>query len=80
MSEASLALVLTCGERTVCHLVEPSAPVGELRSLVALYFAPHAVPEGPLFARAGEEERVLDPALPIGEQVPPDAEILFPTA
>lgn len=80
MSETSLVLVLTCGERTVCHLVEPSAPVGQLRDLVALYFAPHPVPDGPLCARARGEELVLDSALPIGEQLPPDAEIHFPTA
>jgi len=80
VSEASLTLVLTCGERVVCHLVEPSAPAGELPALVGLYFAPHTVPSGPLRVRAGEEEIVLDPALPIGQQVPPDAEILFPTA
>lgn len=80
MGEAGLALILTCGERVVCHLVEPSAPAGQLRELVALYFAPHPVPAGPLRAKAGVEEIVLDPALPIGEQVPPEAEIVFPTA
>lgn len=80
MSEASLALVLTCGERVVCHLVEPSALAGELPALVELYFAPHSVPAGPLRVRVGAEELVLDPAVPIGDQVPADAEILFPTA
>lgn len=78
MSEAALALILTCGERVVCHLVEPSAPAGELPALVALYFAPDPVPAGPLRVRAGAEERLLDPALPIGQQVSADAEILFP--
>lgn len=78
MSEASLALVLTCGERVVCHLIEPSALASELPALVELYFAPQAVTPGPLRARSAGEEIELDPGLPIGEQVPPDAEILFP--
>lgn len=78
MRESSLALVLACGERVVCHLVEPSALAGELPALVELYFAPHAVASGPLRARSPEAEIELDPRLPIGDQVPPDAEILFP--
>lgn len=78
MSDASLALVLTCGERVVCHLIQPTALAGELPALVELYFAPHAVAAGPLRARASGAEIELDPALPIGDQVPPDAEILFP--
>jgi hypothetical protein len=80
VSEASLSLLLTNGERVVCHLVEPSTPAGELSALVDLYFAPHPVASGPLRARAGDLEIRLDPALPIGEQVPPDAEIHLPTA
>ena len=80
MSERELPLVVTCGERVICHLVDPDALAGELPAIVALYFAPHAVGEAPLRARSADGERVLDPALPIGEQVGPDAEILFPTA
>lgn len=78
MSDAKLALVLACGERTVCHLVEPSALAGELPGLVELYFAPGSVAAGPLRARTAGVEIELDPALPIGDQLPPDAEIHFP--
>ena len=73
-----MALVLALGERMVCHLVEPSALPGELPALVELYFAPAAVTAGPLRARSGGAEIELDPLRPIGDQVPPDAEILFP--
>ena len=78
MSDARLALILACGERVVCHLVEPSALAGELPALVELYFAPHAVGSGPLRARALGVEIELDPMLPIGDQVPAETEILFP--
>lgn len=78
MSDARLALILACGERVVCHLVEPSALAGELSALVELYFAPHAVGSGPLRARASGVEIELDPMLPIGDQVPAETEILFP--
>ncbi len=78
MSDAKLALVLACGERMVCHLVEPSALAGELPGLVELYFAPGDVAVGPLRARSAGIDIELDPALPIGDQVPPDAEIHFP--
>jgi len=73
-----MPLVLACGERTVCHLVEPSALAGELPALVELYFAPAAMTAGPLRARSAGAEFELDPLRPIGDQVPPDAEILFP--
>jgi len=78
VSEATLALVLTCGERVVCHLIDPTALARELPALVELYFAPEAVADGPLRARAGGAEIELDPGRPIGEQVSPDAEILLP--
>jgi hypothetical protein len=78
VSDARLALILACGERVVCHLVEPSALAGELPALVELYFAPHAVGSGPLRARASGVEIELDPMLPIGDQVPAETEILFP--
>jgi hypothetical protein len=78
VSEASLALVVTCGERVVCHLIEPTALARELPALVELYFAPQVVAEGPLRVRAGGAEIELDPGLPIGDQVAADAEIVFP--
>jgi hypothetical protein len=77
VSEASLALILTCGERVVCHLIEPTALARELPALVELYFAPQAVAPGPLRARSGGAEIELDPGLPIGDQIAPDAEIVF---
>ncbi|MGH7658461.1 MAG: hypothetical protein ACREL6_09510 [Gemmatimonadales bacterium] len=78
MSDARLALMLACGERVVCHLVEPSVLAGELPALVELYFAPHRMTSGPLRARISGAEIELDPMLPIGDQVVPDAEIFFP--
>lgn len=78
MSDEKIALVLACGERMVCHLVEPSALAGELPALVELYFAPDAVAAGPLRARIAGAEIELDPLRSIGDQVAPDAEILFP--
>lgn len=78
MSETRLTLVLACGERGVCHLIEPQALAGELPGLVELYFAPAAVAAGPLRARVAGADVELDPNLPIGDQVAPDAEIFFP--
>lgn len=78
MSDSALPLVVTCGERVICHLVEPGALAGELPGLVELYFAPHGIGGGPPRARSAGGELVLDPARPIGEQIAPDAEILFP--
>ena len=78
MSESRLTLVLACGERGVCHLIEPQTLAGELPALVELYFAPGTVASGPLRARVADAEIELDPRLPIGDQVAPDAEIHFP--
>ena len=78
MSDARLTLVLACGERGVCHLIEPGTPAGDLPGLVELYFAPATMASGPLRARIDGAEIELDPRLPIGDQVAPDAEILFP--
>ena len=77
MSDSRLTLVLACGERGVCHLIEPEALAGELPGLVELYFAPGTV-RGPLRARVAGAEIELDPRLPIGDQVAPEAEIHFP--
>jgi hypothetical protein len=78
VSDSRLSLVLACGERGVSHLVEPGTPAGELTGIVALYFAPAELGPGPLRARVAGVEFELDPRLPIGDQVAPDAEILFP--
>jgi hypothetical protein len=78
VSDSALPLVVTCGERVICHLVEPGVLAGELPGLVELYFAPHGIGGGPPRARSAGGELELDPARPIGEQVAPDAEILFP--
>ncbi|HET9332781.1 MAG TPA: hypothetical protein VFQ21_04290 [Gemmatimonadota bacterium] len=79
MSDSALPLVVTCGERVICHLVEPTVLAGELPRLVELYFAPHGIGCGAPRARSASAELELDPARPIGEQVAPDSEILFPT-
>ena len=78
MSDSRLSLVLACGERGVCHLVDPGTPAGDLPGLVELYFASAPMAPGPLRARIAGAEVELDPALPIGDQVAPDSEILFP--
>jgi hypothetical protein len=78
VSDSRLSLVLACGERGVCHLVDPGAPAGDLPGLVELYFAPVTMAPGPLRARIAGAEVELDPARPIGDQVAPDSEILFP--
>lgn len=75
MTEGSLPLVFTCGERAVCHLVDPAAPARDLEARVALYFAPAVVPAGGLVWRSSDGARPLDPARPIGDQVPAEAEI-----
>jgi hypothetical protein len=72
VSESRLTLVLACGERGVCHLIEAGALAGEL------YFAPATVAPGPLRARVAGVEIELDPRVPIGDQVATDAEIHFP--
>lgn len=74
MSEAPLPVVVTCGERAVFHLLESSMPAGELTRALALYLGV-ALPAAAPFWRDAAGERALDPALPIGAQVPPDAEI-----
>lgn len=79
MSDSRLSLVLACGERGVCHLVDPETPAGDLSALVELYFAPATMAPGPMRARISGSEVELDPALPIGDQVAPDSEILFPS-
>jgi hypothetical protein len=78
VSDSRLSLVLACGERGVCHLIDPGTPAGELPGLIELYFAPYSVSPGPLRARIAGAEVELDPVLPIGDQVAPDSEILFP--
>ena len=78
MSDSALPLVVTCGERVICHLVEPTELAGELPRLVELYFAPHGIGGGVPRARSGDADLELDPARPIGDQVAPHAEIHFP--
>ena len=92
MKDASLSLVVTCGERAVCHVVDSSLPAGELARELALYFSPLALaasaPAPPCtLAVSGAElvwrseggPRRLDPGAPIGAQVPPEAEIDLPS-
>lgn len=70
-------MVVTCGERAVCHAIDPRLPAGELARVLALYLGPAAPPPLSLVWRSDDGPRALDPALPIGHQVPPDAEIDF---
>jgi hypothetical protein len=74
-AEPSLPLVVTCGERAVCHAVDATLPAGELAGVLALYLGSGTPPPSRLVWRSAEGPRALDPALPIGSQVPPDAEI-----
>lgn len=75
MSEPTLAIVVTCGERAVCHAVDPALPAGELLSELALYLGP-APPPATVLVRCTDERAVpLDPHAPIGVQVPAEAEI-----
>jgi hypothetical protein len=78
-----LPVIVTCGERAVCHAVDPDLPAGELAAALRLYLGPPGAllaPGGPVTPvwRAAEGPRPLDPALPLGAQVPPEAEIDFP--
>lgn len=75
MSEDPLSVVVTCGERAVCHAVDPRVPAGELVREIALYLGPLAVPRTVPFWRTSEGSHPLDPTIPIGVQVPADAEI-----
>ena len=69
-------MVVTCGERCVCHAVDPALPAGELAAALALYLG--GVPAGLPVWRSAEGPRLLDPSLPLGSQIPPDAEIDIP--
>lgn len=75
MSPEGLPLVFSRGERAVCHAVDPSTPVSELPSLLALYFGDGHTEGARLVWRSEEGLRPLEPGRPIGEQVPADAEI-----
>lgn len=70
-----LPLVFVVGERAVCHAVDPRCRAGELGPALALYFAPGTLPGDRLAWLREDGPRALDPALPIGDQVPADAEI-----
>lgn len=73
MTGGSLPLVFAHGERAVCHAVDPGMPAHQLLSLMSLYLAPVPPQPGALVWRSDEGVRPLDPARPIGEQVPADA-------
>ena len=70
-----LPLVFILGERAVAHAVDPATPAGELPGLLALYLGAAPGSSSSLVCRLPDGERCLDPALAIGEQVEPDAEI-----
>ncbi len=74
MAEPSLAVIVTRGERAVCHTVDPGLPAGELAGALTLYLG--AAPAAAVLVwRSESGPRALDPSLPLGEQIPPDAEI-----
>ena len=79
MRDSSLSLVVTCGERAVCHAVDPAIPAGELVRELALYFSPSVPLAAQLLWRSEGGPRPLDLGAPIGAQVPPEAEIDLPT-
>lgn len=68
--------MFTLGERAVCHAVDREATLDEVRASLAVYFLvdEEAVPNA-LIWLSPRGPRKLDPALPIGRQVPRDAEI-----
>lgn len=76
MSGDALPLVFTRGERAVFHAVDPMVPAADLVETIALYFGFRdgcAIGE---LRWLGENGPVpLDPDRPVGEQVPPEAEI-----
>lgn len=57
----------------MCDAVDPALPAGDLVAVLSLYFAPEDVPAGALIWELPGEDRELDPARPIGQQVPADA-------
>lgn len=77
MAEPFLPVVVTCGERSVCHAVDPAMPAGELAAALALYLGATPRVGAPVW-RSAEGPRALDPRLPLGSQIPPDAEIDIP--
>lgn len=75
MTEDPLPIVIGRGERAVCHVVDPSVTAAEIPSLLALYLGGSADEPSRLVWRSEDGPRPLLPDLPIGEQVPADAEI-----
>lgn len=75
MSDGHLPIVIARGERAVCHVVDPSVTAAEIPSLLALYLGGSANRASRLVWLSEEGPRPLVPELPIGEQVPADAEI-----
>lgn len=61
----------------MCHVVDPDLPAGELAAVLSLYLGLRGDLPGPVW-RSATGPRLLDPALPLGAQVPPEAEIDFP--
>lgn len=61
----------------MCHAVDPDLPAGELAAALRLYLGPPGASAAPVWRAAGGP-KPLDPALPLGDQVPPEAEIDFP--
>ena len=74
MSEGSLPLTLTWRDRAVCHAVDPAIPAGALVRELELYFGPPP-PAFRLVWRSAEGPRELDPSMPIGVQIQPEAEV-----
>ena len=75
MIDSSISLVVTWRERAVCHAVDPTIPAGQLAQELALYFGPSPPIPTRLVWRSAEGPRPLDPGIPIGSQVHPEAEI-----
>lgn len=76
MSQGSIPLRFTLGERTVAHALDPATPVSEVPARIALYFSRQEFAEpGGLVWLSDDGPVQLDPSLGIGRQVPAEAEI-----
>lgn len=75
MNQATLPLVVRFGERAVCDVVDHDLPAGDVAKQVAFYLAQNLPESATISLEVESERRTLDPALPIGGQVQPHAQL-----
>lgn len=76
MSEATLSLLFTQGERAVAHAIDPETPVREIPQRLALYLGSDGGGRSLGVVWLSDTGPVaLDPGRPVGEQVPAEAVI-----